>query len=178
MMQAKDKLSYDTSSLAGTDSESVQGQTIISEYFIQSDIDMNQVDLIIVEYDTDQGVIDSKLFWASMELSLSSYVDKDGNEKISYLLPYHEYENPDDESKGMVIYAAIYNTNMIEKNLVSDDTGNLRTLISNIISENGYQDLTTYVTGSPALSYDIRNSASADLAKIDPVSILLILILV
>ena len=178
MMQAKDKLSYDTSSLAGTDSESVQGQTIISEYFIQSDIDMNQVDLIIVEYDTDRGVIDSKLFWASMELSLSSYVDNDGNEKISYLLPYHEYENPDDESKGMVIYAVIYNTNMIEKNLVSDDTGNLRTLISNIISEKGYQDLTTYVTGSPALSYDIRNSASADLAKIDPVSILLILILV
>ena len=178
MMQAQNKLSYDTSSLAGNNSESVEGQTIISEYFIQSDINMNQVDLIVVEYTSQQGADDAALFWASLEISLGSYVDGDGKEKISYVLPYHEYKDPDHESQGIILYAVIYNADMIDKNLVSGDTGNLRSLISNIISENDYQDMNTYLTGSPALSYDIKNSASEDLAKIDPVSILLILVLV
>lgn len=64
---------------------------------------------------------------------------------------------------------------------IQDDTGNLRSQVKEAVSTalgDNPGSMRTYVTGTPAISYDASQSMAKDLSIIDPFAILLILVLV
>ena len=64
---------------------------------------------------------------------------------------------------------------------ISKETGNIRDVVSeanaNVAKTFNSSTLTTYVTGNSAINYDTEISSNEDIAKIDPLSIALIFIL-
>ena len=77
-------------------------------------------------------------------------------------------------------YVSIYSITYMDQDIeTTDQVPVIRDLVSKTIAESTISDdLTTYVTGNDAISYDTEASAMKDVEKIDPISILLILILI
>jgi RND superfamily putative drug exporter len=57
-----------------------------------------------------------------------------------------------------------------------DDVGAIRSIISDLSSERG-SSITTYVTGDAAISSDMKSSSERDLAIIEPLTIIIIIVL-
>lgn len=177
VLKAGEVLNYDTSDMAGTDSESVRGAEIISEYFKPSEIDMGQTPLIVVDYNNEDQLRMAESAEGVLNENIKKYLDGSGEQKIVSVMKLGPFDNGTDSSRGIIMYALVYSQKMIADNAVSSDTKDLRAFVTEAFSAGGI-DLTRYVTGSPAMSYDIEKGASDDISKIDPFTILLILILV
>ena len=171
--KAADVLSYNTDDMAGSDSESVKGMAIISENFYTSDTDVSSSTLLVITYEDSDAETAAEQLITDLNNGLSTYVDDDGNPKIAAITTVSNFEQ-DDSDGGMILVMITYVNNTFSN--VSDDTNNLRNWIS---EENTYGEaFTVYVTGSPAITYDMEAGAMEDISHIDIFSILLILILV
>ena len=58
-----------------------------------------------------------------------------------------------------------------------DEVGNLRSVVASAMDDAGLSDMRTYVTGSVPIAYDTLQGANADMSVIDPISIVLIFVL-
>jgi len=187
-MKAGSVLDYGTDSMAGPNAESIEGANIMSEYFPSGSVDMTSAVLFVVQFNTADGAeyanpANPSGIFQSINDQISSFVDGDGIAKIAVFAPYGVFQN-ENADQGVAIYAIIYDSNNFTTDGVSNDTPNLRNFIDGIVSGdiangvNGAQDVKTYVSGSPAITYDTSDTASHDISKIDVFSILMILILV
>ena len=177
MIKAGDVLDYEGTSMTGQDADSLIGAEIIAENFNPPALEMESTVLLVVNYDDLEGKVQAWTLMSQLDNGLSSYVDDNGDQKIDRIVQYGLFET--DAGDGILMSALIYNEEMLKDyHSIVYDTDKLRDFISNVIDEHGIQGLETYVTGSPAISYDTEKGSSEDIAKIDPFTILLILVLV
>ena len=185
-MKAGSVLDYSTDNMAGNGAESIQGANVMSEYFPSGSVDMTDAVLFVVLFSTPGGAsyanpANTGGLYHELSSITTDYKDSNDDAKIAIFAPYGIF--PDETAtRGVAIYAIIYNSNFTADE-ISDDTPNLRNYINGIISENstnipGAQDVKTYVSGSPAITYDTSDTASHDVSKIDVFSVLMILVLV
>jgi RND superfamily putative drug exporter len=181
-LSASDVLKYDMQDVAVDDSESIIGLKIIGEKFYESEVSMSDSPLIVLQTDSpsseaEKGFQDIKRM---LEEGLGSYTDEEGNPKILQLIYTGILSSDSDNGAGsLAIIATVYNP---DYKGVYSDTPNLREYISGILAEYSEVEesigIKTYLTGSAAMGYDVEAGVMSDLAKIDPVTILLILVLI
>ena len=166
-------LQYDMTAMVGDDSESVQGMYILADtnYFDSGSTGMDPI--IVVEVPTNPAND------TTIKNGISNFVDELNN-SLS-----------DEYDKGFVsiMDAGFYSKNssgsgieMIALTFTADVNVNkqipaIRELVDDAKDASG-MDYTTYVTGSSAINFDTEDGAMTDVKRIDPFSILLVLILI
>lgn len=162
-------LSYDMTTMEMKDTpESVIGAEIISDEFYDSGT-TSMSTVVVVKY-TDLD--DQTDFFVAFEHQVDVYFSgKVGVEVTGKDIP----DNADNPSYYVALYSMVYPSDINGM----DEVQTIRDLVQNAKSE---IDITgsfdTYVTGSDAINYDTETSAMNDVKKIDPISILLILVLI
>ena len=178
-LNSSEHLSYSTNSMGSSTSESMEGIEVMGDHF-KSLVDTENVQMLLVTYEKGNE--------AQKEVArgATSYVmDKLLNDygKISAVMGTNLSGETDPSSDGLVSLAIIYKAEY-DSQKISDDTGDLRKYIDKQMdayaSESGkdISVLSTYVAGSPAIAYDASAEMSKDMARVDPISIFLILVLV
>ena len=170
MMHASEKLSYDMSSMGGKTTESVDGAVIMGNNFA-SMVDADNAQMLLITYNKDDA---SQFTNATTAANFVS--DKLINDygKVSAAMV-----SGTDSANGLISIAVLYKPTF-NADAISDDTGNLRKYFRDQINASGVDQtgFKTYVTGSPAISYDAGQAMSRDLSLVEPISIFLILLLV
>lgn len=171
IMKAMDKLSYDMGGMSDDKSESLEGARIIGANFDNSGDNPLEVGILVITFqNTEGGKAAAAALAEELRSRSSEYKDKNGVSKLSGAVPYGMYEK---DGKGMQLVAFMYTPAMHSK--ASDDTQNLRDWIAGMAVSGEIQ---TYLTGSPAINYDMMKGAAHDISYIDVFSVGLILILV
>ena len=170
-IHANEKLSYSTSSMGSSDTESIAGLEIIADHF-ESQTDSESMQLILIVYNqADSAVLET------LDTKIGSITST--NDKVSSVILAGDVA-AEDKNSHMRYYAVTYKTGYSSSD-IADDTGNLRNQVHSAVSatfDGSTTTYKTYVTGTPAISYDASDAMSGDMARIDPISILLILVLV
>ena len=172
-MHASEKLSYSTTSMGSSTNESIDGMLIIQEHF-ESQTDSESMQMVLIVYDSAEAAT-----LATLNDKLVAIPDSD--DKISAVIAAGSYAGTgDNEGKNMLLYAVSYKTGLSADD-IANDTDDLRGYVDKAVDESfSGKGITyeTYVTGTPAISYDASVAMTGDLARVDPISILLILILI
>lgn len=183
-LKAGDVMKYDTNDMAGEDSESVQGMIQISEHFPSdsSSSDVSSIPILVLKYDDQAGLSEATDLVNTLNSNASSYTTDDGVSKLNMLLPTGPFVTTSATSEtgpGILMVGVMYNPSLTtgEEPVLSviDDTPELRNFIDQYTGESSIE---VYLTGTPAISYDTQTGAMSDIQKIDPFTILLILVLV
>ena len=172
-LHASEKFSYSTTSMGSSTNESIDGMLIIQEHF-ESQTDSESMQMILIVYDNADpatlSALDAKIVGIEKEDDKISSVIAAGN------IP----GTGDNEGKNMLLYAVSYKTGLSADD-IANDTDDLRGYVDKAVDETFEgKGITydTYVTGTPAISYDASEAMTKDLSLVDPISILLILILI
>ncbi len=162
--QVGDVLNYDMTTMKGLDSESSDGQAIVDEYF---DASLNTETILAIPYSSSKDLDNiENSFVSTLETALHDcYGD---GVTCSVMGAFHG----DDPSKGVYLLSFTFGDNYS----AMDEIGNLREAVSSAVNMSEL-DITTYVTGTVPIAYDTLKGADSDMTKIDPLSILLILII-
>lgn len=164
ILKSDDVLEYDLTQMSGLNSESTDGLAIINDEYSNS-VDLSEI-LVIKYTSADELTQAKKLFAEFSSLLKSEYGD---DISASY---YGQYGKVDATKSGVAMVAI----EAAEGVNIGDKTGDIRTIVSEAKEKTGIE-LQTYVTGNSAINYDTEASANEDIAKIDPLSIALIFIL-
>jgi RND superfamily putative drug exporter len=166
-LKAGDVLDYGTDSMAGPDAESIRGSELIAEYFNQLDSDAGDMFLLVVNFDDEAGKTTAE--------GIGDLLNGASDKPDITIMAGGAF--PDDSAtKGIYLYEISYNNSgNIDK--IQERTPELREFIAGVLESNNVT-LHTALTGSPAINYDTQIGAEKDLSRIDPFTILLILILV
>lgn len=185
-MKAGEVMNYDVNDMAGEDSESVQGMAVISQFFPSSSMDISSTPIVVIKYDDAQGLSDAQSLVADLNTNASSYtmlVDGVETGKLDSKLstgPFVVVATSSETGPGVMMVGVMYDSELITgdspKLNVSDDTNDLREFIKTY--SDGIGTVQAYLTGTPAINHDTMTGAMSDIQKIDPFTILLILILV
>ncbi len=164
--KAGDVLNYDMTSMEGLNSESNNGQDLVDKYF---DASLNTDTILAIPYDNNGGTKLSDIednFVSKLETALS---DRYGT-KVTCSAMGAFYK--DDSSKGVYLISFIMGDGVT----AMDEIGHIREVVSSTVNMSGL-DMKTYVTGTTPIAYDTLEGADSDMTKIDPLSILLILVI-
>ena len=171
-------LQYDMTSMVGDDSESVQGLNIIADtnYFNSGSMGMDPI--IVVEvpekpvYGANGNTIgkDIEAFMGELDVLLKA---KYSDSLMGDITDAGYYSKGDSDS-GIEMLALTFD---IEKLNVNKAIPDIRDLVAEAKEAVGV-DIVTYVTGSSAIGFDTEDGAMTDVKRIDPFSILLVLILI
>lgn len=183
-ISAGDVLKYDMQEVAVDESESVTGLMIIEDVFHTPDVSIADNPLLVLQ--TDASYRDAEkgfqAFESLLKGKLGTYVDEDGNEKILELIytgMLTEAPENNNDNGALAVVNIVYSPDFKG---IQSDTPELREFISGVIAEYGKTEgalnITTYVTGTGAMMYDVENGVVEDLSKIEPVTIILILVLI
>ena len=166
-VQVGDVLNYDMTSMGGFDSESSEGQGIVDEYF-EGGLSTDTV--LVIPYaseaelsEVEKGLIDSGVLSDALQ---KRYGDRVG---MTVLGSYGD----SDTGSGVMMVAFSF----VDGLSAMDEVGNLRSVVSDAKSAAGLGDAKSYVTGSVPIAYDTLQGANDDMAMIDPISIVLIFVL-
>ena len=166
-LHADEKMEYDLTKMVGTDSESGKGQTILDEYFSNS---VSMEEIIVIKYDD----ADTSLNKANTSVLLGDLSSRLAGEYDGKLhLEVVGYYSGDGHTTGVFLVSVCSDDDDFS---ILNETGNIRSLLSESKKATGF-GYETFVTGNDAITYDTMESSEADMAKIDPISIFLILIL-
>ncbi|AGI47690.1 putative drug exporters of the RND superfamily [Thermoplasmatales archaeon BRNA1] len=164
-LRSGDVLEYDMANMSGAETEGTQGQEIIDEYFSNS-IDLSEI--LVISYSSPAELVQAGAV-ANKFISLMNgkYAGK------IVASNYGSFSKTDAANEGILMVAIA----KVDENIdVSDQTGDIRHLVSQAKANVG-ADLTSYVTGNDAISYDTEKSSMQDVARVDPISVALIFIL-
>ncbi|MCQ2070312.1 MAG: MMPL family transporter [archaeon] len=165
-INAGEKLSYNTSSMSGSNTESTIGAAIIGEHFGSgTGTNSETMQILIITYSCDKSVMDD-VYENYIYKGLEDY---DNLNSVMYINDYG----------GMIQVILFYKPDIN----VSKDTGNLRQCIADSLDKAGkdgknISGIKTYVTGTPAISYDAGQSSSRDMAIVDPIAVFMIIVLI
>lgn len=179
-LKSQDVMKYDTNDMAGDDSESIQGLVKIGEYFPSSQSDATAMPILVMYFKDDSGMTNSEKFVNYLNGRLGEYTDENGVPKIASVISLGPQYGDHTDGKGIVMAGVVYASDDID---VSADTPVLRDFISGCMDDfkdtvGGSAGFEEYLTGSPAIGYDAQAESSADIQRIDPFTILLVLVLV
>lgn len=170
--QAEDVLNYDMTSMGGFSSESGDGQDLVDANFAGG----LSTDMVAAfPYDTEAQKAKLESTGSdSLTATFSNLVhDKYGDKASASVMGC--YSKGEIDKTGVFLIAVAFNAN--SGLVVSDETGTVRELVSQAKATAGLSEYKSYVTGSAAITYDTLQGANADVAKVDPISILLIILL-
>jgi len=162
IMTNESSLQYDMTQMESGDSEAIIGMNIISDEFYQSQAS-GMGTIIAVEFG-DYTEPESLTFFGALQTAVNAQYGTDA--KLNMVLPF--------TADGLSIYSVSFLNDDI---VTTDQVPVIRDIIKNT-KDAVSMTPTTYVTGSDAISYDTEAGAMKDMEKIDPISILLILILI
>ncbi len=183
-LKSGEVMKYDVNEMAAEDSESVQGLAILSQYYPSSGIDTSSLPIILMKYVTAEDARLSQGFLTYLAANASSYVDENGNPKLSPESPVVSMGEQTKEGLegGIILGCVVYGD---YEGSIIDDTADLRAFINEMkakyIEEGsgaGFEDVGLYLTGTTAITNDLSVGALEDVSRIDPFTVLLILILV
>ena len=160
-------MEYDLTAMVGNDSESGSGQKIMDDYYVNS---INMSEIVVVEYDTADATLNKENAYILINNLSGKLTEKYDSKLSATVVGTYSKEG---HTTG-VLLAAI--TSPEEGYDILNKTGEIRSVLSDSKAELGF-DYSTYVTGNDALTYDTMASSAADVAKVDSISILLILLL-
>ena len=185
-LKAGEVMKYDVNDMAATDSESMQGLEIMGGNFSTAGADVSALPVLVCKYGTpeEEALIES--FISFLSEHGGEYVDENGVRKLSPSSPFLSMGPQTKEGLpgGIVLGGAVYSSDYSGN--VGDDTENLRAFIAEKKAQFASQgpeqaamgDIKVYVTGSPAIGYDLSVGSLEDISRIDPFTVLLILVLV
>ena len=170
-------LQYDMTSMVGDDSESVQGLNIIADtnYFNSGSTGMDPI--IVVEVPKNPSIdSDVKKDVDAFIAELFKLLDaKYGENFVAKLETMNAgFYSKEESGSGIVMVALSFN---IEEVNVNKQIPEIRDYVSKAKDVAGIDNV-TYVTGSSAIGFDTEDGAMTDVKRIDPFSILLVLILI
>ena len=175
------------------ESESMKGLEIIGTYFPSSDADASALPMLVVGYDDAEEHDQALAIVSALQEKRGEffvYTDEDGtiHEKISSISAMMDTGVTNDPETGeetivpgILVLSLSYSSDWTGN--VIDDTPVLRDQIAAALADyetenNTEFTLSTYLTGNPAVSYDMENGAMEDISHIDIFTVLMILILV
>ncbi|MBR4225491.1 MAG: MMPL family transporter [Candidatus Methanomethylophilaceae archaeon] len=183
-LKSGEVMKYDVNDMAGEDSESVKGLAILSEYYPSGGIDTSSLPIILMKFDDLEEARLSQGFIGYLADHASLYVDADGNPKLSADNPFVSLgpQTKEGHEGGIYLGCAVYGD---FKGSIIDDTGSLRAFIADMKakyieeeSASEFKDVRVYLTGTTAITNDLSVGAMEDISRIDPFTVLLILVLV
>lgn len=175
-----DVLKYDVQDVAVEESESVIGLSIIEDNFYKSEFSASDSPMLILKSNASADVADKefKKFIGMLQAELDNYTFAGGQKKISDISYMPLPGQTAGSTKSLAAATVIYDPGF---DGAAKDTTELRNFISGVLSEyneEGLIDIKTYVTGNNAINHDMEAGVISDLSMIEPVTILLILILI
>ena len=192
-INAFSNMSYDMNEMGIDESESMKGLEIIGTYFPSSDADASALPMLVVGYDDAEEHDQALAIVSALQEKRGEffvYTDEDGtiHEKISSISAMMDTGVTNDPETGeetivpgILVLSLSYSSDWTGN--VIDDTSVLRDQIAAALADyetenNTEFTLSTYLTGNPAVSYDMENGAMEDISHIDIFTVLMILILV
>ena len=192
-INAFSNMSYDMNEMGIDESESMKGLEIIGTYFPSSDADASALPMLVVGYDDAEEHDQALAIVSALQEKRGEffvYTDEDGtiHEKISSISAIMDTGVTNDPETGeetvvpgILVLSLSYSSDWTGN--VIDDTPVLRDQIAAALADyetenNTEFTLSTYLTGNPAVSYDMENGAMEDISHIDIFTVLMILILV
>ena len=192
-INAFSNMSYDMNEMGIDESESMKGLEIIGTYFPSSDADASALPMLVVGYDDAEEHDQALAIVSALQEKRGEffvYTDEDGtiHEKISSISAMMDTGVTNDPETGeetivpgILVLSLSYSSDWTGN--VIDDTPVLRDQIAAALADYETEDnteftLSTYLTGNPAVSYDMENGAMEDISHIDIFTVLMILILV
>lgn len=178
-------MSYDMNEMGIESSESMEGLEIIGTYFPSSSgTDISSTPILVIGYDNEeerqQALEIEGVLYDAVANGYFQGTDADGNEisRITSLYGVDTTEtNPQEDGSGILMLTLTYNADWTGSAI--DDTPELRSEIDTLLSESDINHtLSVYLTGNPAVSYDMETGAMEDISHIDVFTVLMILILV
>ncbi len=166
-IHAGDVMSYDTNSMAPEDSESMIGIGVMKDMFPSSSVNEDSTPIIVIYFENEAEMNDSLAFVNSLNKASSRI---EGLSGISYM-------NPMVSGSGDGILLAYMMIDSSYSEDIADATPEFRSFIKEVKEEQGFTG-DAYLTGTPAISYDTETNALEDVSRIDPFTILLILVLI
>ncbi|MBR6205075.1 MAG: MMPL family transporter [Candidatus Methanomethylophilaceae archaeon] len=183
-LKSGEVMKYDVNDMAGEDSEAVKGLQIISEYYSSSGIDTSSLPIILMKYSTKEEAILSQGFISYLSDHAGLYTDDKGNPKLSLEKPFVSMgaQTKEGLSGGIILAGVVYGG---YDGSIIDDTGNLRAFIADMKADyiksdgaSSFENVRVYLTGTTAITNDLSVGALEDISRIDPFTVLLILVLV
>ena len=165
-VKSVDVISYDLASMASDGSEAMEGDEMIAEYFPSSDVNATESPILVLYYSDPEGMGRAQSFLESLRAEV------EGNEKIGDIISMDPTS-----AEGPGIIMTIIPLNGMTSEEATDYTPDLRAIISKVADRTGY-DGKEYLSGNPAISYDTEANSIEDISKIDPFTVLMILLLV
>ncbi len=182
-------MSYDMNDMGIENSESMEGFEIIGTYFPSSDADASALPMLVIGYDNEEEHLEAleivEVLQKALEDGAFTYELEDGSvadkiQSISLMMDT-SVTNPQEDGSGIVVLSFSYDPAWDGD--VIDDTPVLRDQIDAAISAAESSTgvvfgVPVYLTGNPAVSYDMETGAMEDISHIDIFTVLMILILV
>ncbi|MGN1044697.1 MAG: MMPL family transporter [Candidatus Methanomethylophilaceae archaeon] len=165
-------LQYDMTSMVGDENESVKGMSILSDtdYFSTGSSGMDPI--IVVELPADPSADPDTQ--SKLNALIADYTTRLTEEYGTDFLGLTNAGYYNNGGTGGVNLLALQFGSEVK---VSGEIDTVRSLLSDSKSSVGV-DFQTYVTGSSAIGHDTEAGAMSDIERIDPFSILLVLILI
>ncbi|MBR2254834.1 MAG: MMPL family transporter [Candidatus Methanomethylophilaceae archaeon] len=182
-LRSGEVMRYDTGSMLDEDSEALQGLVVMGTDFPTSAVDVSSIQVLVVHFEDERGRDLAEQFISFLDMYHRMYLDAEGRPLLGY--GGHGFmnmaENTAEDGSGIALAAVLYSGNPHVS--LSDDTGNLREFIGGMFERfkainPAASSLDPVLTGSPAIGYDTSQGALEDLARIDPFTVLTILVLV
>lgn len=165
-----DVLSYDMTNMVDDNYESVQGLQIIGDpNYFQSGTGMDVIVVLDVPA-SEQSKIASFVQSFNAQLAERYGTTDTGSPKVT--AQFLQYMTASGEEDGIGLVSVMFPADW--GTALSNEIETVRSAVSAANTEG----LTTYVTGSSAISHDTEVGAMTDIERIDPFTILLILILI
>lgn len=164
--QVGDVLNYDMTSMGGLDSESSEGQELVDAYF---DGSIGTDTVLVIPYADADGLSEIQDGLIASGVLDDALGDRFGGDVTYDVMGSFSKEGTD---AGVLILSFTVGGDLS----AMDEVGEMRDAVSDAVASSGL-DVRTYLTGSVPIAYDTLDGANADMARIDPLSILLILIL-
>ena len=177
-LKAGEVMSYDTNDMADPDSESVKGLAVLNVFFDHSIGDMSSSPIIVIYFEDAAGMKQAQELYALMDESKRDFTDESGKEKL--LMLGASLPQVGEDGSGIMMVVACYKTDYTSSYII-DDTPNMRAFVSDNVAQYAESHevvVSTYVTGTPAIAYDMEKGSMEDISRIDPFTVLLILLLV
>ncbi len=166
-IQSGEVMSYDMNEMAPTDSESIKGIQVMTQYFPSSSVNETLTPILVIYLEDEDELVASLQFIQALNDAAPT------QEKINGVVPMDPMFGPDGDG---ILMAYVMVDSEINTEVV-DMTPDIRSFIATVKETTGFTG-STYLTGSPAIGYDMEHDALEDVSKIDPFTILMILVLV
>jgi uncharacterized membrane protein YdfJ with MMPL/SSD domain len=164
-LKAGEVMSYDLNSMASDDSESIRGLAIMAEYF-PSSADTSTSDILLLYFQNEEQMAAAQQFVKDLEDAVK---DQELVTRVLSMDPMLGEKGTD----GIILAVLLLN----DPSNAVDSTPDVRAFINKVASETGYTGQ-HYLTGMAPISYDMEKNALEDVSRIDPFTVLMILILV